>query len=91
MSIFFLFNVKILVLALFHYRGANFVHPQWGLMVFSLVKLQKLLDFEIYLWQMQCDRKMYCICGAEEVICLLILCGLFFCPVAIIFFLIFIL
>ena len=29
---------------------------------------------------------MYCICGADEVLYLLILCGVFFCPVVIIFF-----
>ena len=53
--------------------------------MFSLVTLPKLLDFEIYMGQMQCDRKMYCICGAKEVMYLLILCGVFFCSLDIIF------
>ena len=53
--------------------------------MFSLRKLQKMLDFEMYVGQMWCDGKMYCICGTEEIMYLLILCGVFFCPIAIIF------
>ena len=52
--------------------------------MFSLVKLQKLLGFEIYVGQMHCDGRMYYNCGSEEVMYLLILCDVF-CPVVIIF------
>ena len=62
MSISFLLDRGILVLAFFCHRGANFVHLKGRLEVFGLVKLQKLLDFEIYVGQMQCDGKIYCIC-----------------------------
>ena len=51
-----------------------------------MVKLQILLDFEIYVGQMHCDGRMYCTCGSEEVTHLLILCEVFLCPVVIIFF-----
>ena len=54
--------------------------------MFSLVKLQKLVDFEINVGQMHCDGKIYCIGWSEEVMYLLILFGVFFCPVVIIYF-----
>ena len=54
--------------------------------MFGLVEMQKLLDLEIYVGQMHCVGRKYGTCGSEEVMCLLILCEVFFCPVVIIFF-----
>ena len=86
MSFSFKFNGEILVLAYSHFRGANIAHPG-GLGSVWSCKMQKLLDFEIYMGQMHCDGSMYCTCGSEEVMCLLILCEVFFYSVVIIFFL----
>ena len=53
--------------------------------MFGLEKLHKMLHFEIYVGHMHCDGRMYCTCGSEEVMYLLILCEVFYCPVVIIF------
>ena len=44
--------------------------------MFNLVKMQKLLDFEMYMGQMHYDGRMYCTCGSEEVMwSVLLSCG----------------
>ena len=47
----FIFNEEIL-LAYYWFKGVNFTLLQGGLAVFGLEKIEKLLDFEIYMSQM---------------------------------------